>query len=345
MKVEREPFGQTKDGVSVEKYRLSNSGGLSVDLITYGALIQSVKAPDRDGRRGEISLGFDELSGYLGEHPYFGATVGRYANRIRDGRFELDGRSVELARNNGPNHLHGGDVGFDKHVWAAESFQEAGKAGVRFERVSPDGEEGYPGELSVVVTFTLDEQACLAIDYVAETDRLTAVNLTNHAYWNLRGAGSGDVGAHVLTIAADRWLPVDATQIPTGELASVEGTPMDFREPVAIGARIDATDGGYDHCYVLGEPATEPRFAARLKDPDSGRCLEVWTTEPGIQLYTGNFLDGIRGAGGRVFEPRGAVCLEAQRFPDSVHQPEFPSALLRPGERYTQRTEHRFSVD
>ncbi len=345
MRVEKDTFGSTADGLAVERFRLHNAAGVSVDLISYGAIVQSVKTPDRAGHRGEITLGFDALAGYLVEHPYFGAVIGRWANRIGGGRFTLDSVEYELACNNGPNHLHGGTHGFDRAVWSAESFQGDGLAGVRFRHASPDGDEGYPGTLDVTVTYTLDEESRLTIGYTATTDRPTPVNLTNHAYWNLSGAGSGDVLSHELQLAAEQYLPVDEGLIPTGELRGVDGTPMDFRTPMAIGSRFDEVEGGYDHCYVLGAPSEEPRFAARVVDRSSGRVLEVATTEPGIQLYTGNFLDGIAGTSGNVFEKHGALCLEAQHFPDAPNQPAFPNSILRPGETYRQVTVYAFGAE
>jgi aldose 1-epimerase len=345
-------FGRTAAGAVVERFTLESDSGVTVRLLSWGAILQSLAAPDRHGRPAEVTLGFDTLASYAGKHPYLGATVGRYANRIARGRFTLDGIEYTLAVNNGPNHLHGGLTGFDKAVWKAEPFTDAAasggrsRAGVRFRHLSPDGDEGYPGNLAVMVTYSLDDAGSLRIDYEATTDRPTVVNLTNHAYWNLAGAGSGDVLGHELILAAERFLPVDETLIPTGERRPVAGTPMDFRTGHAIGERIAATGGGYDHCFVLADsPRQVPALAAVLRDPRSGRVMRVLTTEPGIQLYTGNFLDGIHGAGGKVFHRHGALCLEAQRFPDTPNRPEFPSAVLRPGEAYRQTTIHEFAVD
>ena len=355
--VERTPFGTLADGTAVERFRLTKPGkGIEVDAITYGGIITSLKTPDRTGALGDIVLGFDTLDPYLAGTPYFGAIIGRYGNRIADGRFELDGEGYELARNNGPNHLHGGDVGFDKVVWEAESFEEAGGVGVRFSYTSPDGDEGYPGTLEVRVTYTLTDRDELVIDYVATTDAATPVNLTQHSYFNLAGEGQGDILEHELWIGASRFTPVDSTLIPTGELAAVEGTPFDFRTPTAIGARIDADDDqirmgpGYDHNFVLDEPPEgRPEdglvAAARVRDPGSGRTLEVRTEEPGLQFYAGNFLDGtLVGKSGRPYGHRSGFCLETQHFPDSPNQPGFPSTILRPGEEYRTRTVWAFGV-
>lgn len=345
MKQTVEYFGKTHDGDEVQGHLLENSSGLSLRLINYGAIVQSVRFAGRDGDPEEITLGFDRLDDYLHEHPYFGATIGRYGNRIAGGEFSLLGEDYKLAVNNGPNHLHGGLRGLDKVLWASEESRAPEAAGVRFNYSSPDGEEGYPGRLDVWVTYTLDEENRIIIEYEARTSAATPVNLTNHTYWNLSGAGSGDILGHELTLVSDSYLPVDENLIPTGDLAGVEGSPMDFRSPMPVGGRIKEVQGGYDHCYVLGDsPSQEPRPAAILRDPVSGRCMRVSTTEPGIQLYTGNFLDGIKGAGGEVFERHGAICLEAQHFPDSPNQPGFPSTILSPGDTYRQVTVHEFSV-
>lgn len=345
MNLVTEYFGQTHDGDEVRSYLMENSHGLAVRLIDYGAIVQSVRSPDRDGKQGEISLGFDRIKDYLGEHPYFGATVGRYANRIARGVFSLDGKTYKLAVNNGPNHLHGGLRGFDKVLWAGEGRNSRDFSQVRFSLTSPDGDEGYPGQLEVAVIYALDEQGRFSITYEALSDAPTPVNLTNHTYWNLSGAGMGDVLGHELSIISEFFLPTDEDLIPTGRQAGVGGGPMDFRSPVSIGEGIGEVEGGYDHCYVLGKRSSqEPRPAAILRDPVTGRCMRVSTTEPGIQLYTGNFLDGIKGAGGAVFNRHGAVCLEAQHFPDSPNRADFPSTILGPGERYRQVTVHEFSA-
>jgi aldose 1-epimerase len=317
-----------------------------VHAITYGGIITEVRVPDRDGRLGDVVLGFDRLDGYLREHPYFGAIVGRYANRIGNARFTLAGRTYTLAANNGRNHLHGGIRGFDKAIWHAEA---AGRNGVIFSLVSADGEEGYPGRLAVRVTYTLTEKNELIVDYHATTDKATPVNLTQHSYFNL--AGRGDILEHELMIDADRYTPVDSTLIPTGELASVDGTPLDFRKPTRIGARIDGTHPqlqpgrGYDHNWVLNRTGGQLQLAARVTEPSSGRVLEVSTTEPGVQFYSGNFLDGtLKGKSGQVYGRRAGLCLETQHFPDSPNRPEFPSTILEPGREYRTQTVFRFDV-
>lgn len=346
MTVEKTAFGQTPDGVDVELYTLTNAHGITVRIITYGALVTSIQLPDRDGNLGEVTLGFDTLDEYLAGHPYFGAICGRVANRIAHGKFTLDGVEYRLATNNGEHHLHGGLKGFDKVVWKADSFRNQDGVGVRFSYLSPDGDEGYPGNLSVTVTYTLTPGDELRIDYAAETDKATPLNLTNHTYWNFADAGAGDILDHRLTLPAQRYLPVDEGAIPSGELRSVRGTPMDFTRPTPIGERIDQVagePGGYDHCYVLDKkPGESLSLAAKVLAPRTGRVMEVYTTEPGIQLYTGNFLDGSLESRGAVFKKRHGFCLEAQHFPDSVHRPAFPSTILKPGETYTQRTVHKF---
>lgn len=352
--VTRSPFGVTREGEAVDLYTLTNAHGVEVRAMTYGGIIVSLKVPDREGRPGDVVLGYRDIAGYLEETPYFGAIIGRYGNRIGDARFRLDGDTYELAANNGPNHLHGGVRGFDKVVWAAEPFTLAGGVGVRFRRASPDGEEGYPGNLDVEVTYTLTDIDELAFEYRATTDKPTPVNLTQHSYFNLAGHGSGDVLGHRLTLNADQYTPVDEDLIPTGQLASLAGTPFDFRTPRAIGEDIAADHeqirfgGGYDHNFVLnreGAADGELVLAARVEEPGSGRTLEVLTTEPGLQFYSGNFLDGsITGKEGSVYAHRGGFCLETQHFPDSPNQPSFPSTILRPGAEYRSRTVLRFGV-
>jgi aldose 1-epimerase len=307
---------------------------MSASVMDYGALLVSLQAADREGRIGEITLGFDALEGYLGKHPYFGATVGRYANRISAARFTLDGSEVRLVANDGENHLHGGAVGFEHLLWEADAFEEEGTAGVCFSRVSPAGEEGYPGNLQVTATYTLTDMDELRIDFEAMTDRATPINLTNHAYFNLKG--SGDILGHQVHIAASRYTPVDAALIPTGKLVKVAGTPLDFTAPHSVGERLAAVPGGYDHNYVIDRKADGLLVcAARVEEPESGRMLEVFTTDPGIQFYTGNFLDGtLTGRGGVRYQPQAGFCLEPQKFPDSPNQPAFPSCILRPGEMY-----------
>lgn len=350
---ETHPFGATPDGDTVERITLRSPDGIELDVITYGATVTRLMALDRDGVPADVVLGHEWLESYLAGTPYFGAIVGRYGNRIADGRFTLDGTEYELAINNGPNHLHGGLVGFDKVIWEAEPYETESGSGVVLTYVSEAGEEGYPGELSVRVTYALTGSD-LRIDYEATTDAPTIVNLTHHGYWNLAGHGAGDILGHELTLAASRFTPVDETLIPTGELRAVEGTPFDFREPTAIGARIDAADeqlefgGGYDHNFVIDGWANdgELRPAAVLRDPASGRVMEVLTTEPGVQFYSGNFLDGSDiGKGGALYGHRTGLCLETQHFPDSPNQQGFPSTVLRPGETYRSTTVYRFSAE
>lgn len=339
-----EPFGETEEGVAVERYLLTNRNGMKVTVINYGATITSVEVPDRNGEFANVTLGFDKLRDYQERSPYFGCICGRYANRIALGKFTLDGIEYQLATNNGPHHLHGGERGFDRQVWRGTAFTRDDEAGVSLTLVSPDGEEGYPGELTTTVVYTLTNDNELKIDYTAHvTGKATVLNLTNHCYWNLGGAGSGDVLGHELMLACDHYLPVDDMFIPTGELKPVAGTPMDFTQPRAIGARIAEVMGGYDHCYVVNRQDDALVLAARLRDPRSGRVMEVRTTEPGIQLYTGNFLDGSKFSGG--FNKHAGVCLECQHFPDSPNRPEFPSVVLEPQQVYRQTTVHTFSVD
>lgn len=347
--VESKPFGQTKDGTPITVYSLINQRGVKARLIDYGATLISLETPDKSGKLANITLGFPNLDGYLQRHPYFGSTVGRYGNRIAGGKFKLDGKEYTLATNNGPNHLHGGLKGFDAVVWKAEPIKEPSAVGVKFAYTSQDGEEGYPGNLDVTVTYSLTNNNELRIEYEAKTDKATVVNLTNHAYWNLAGAGSGDILKHELTLAADQYLPIDDTSIPTGKPAEVKGTPFDFTTPHAIGERIGDLKKephktkGYDHCYVLRGQEGKLALAARVKDPASGRIMEIFTTEPGIQLYCGNFLGGGAGEGG--YKQHDAFCLETQHYPDSPNQPQFPSTTLRPGETYKSTTVHKFSVE
>ncbi len=348
MKLTKEPFGKTAGGEEVELYTLTNSHGMQVKIMTYGAIVVSVETPDRDGKLANVNLGFDNLDMYLKGHPYFGAIIGRYGNRIAGGKFTLDGKEYTLAVNNGPNHLHGGLKGFDKAVWkvaASVADNEQKAAHVIFHHSSPDGDEGYPGKFDVTVTYTLTNDNELQIHYLAKTDKPTVFNLTNHCYWNLAGAGSGDVLKHELTLHCDRHLPVDATSIPRGEEQDVAGTPMDFRTQTAIGARIAQVEGGgYDHNYIInGYDGKSLKSAARMVDPGSGRVMEILTTEPGIQFYTGNGLGN--DAGSAHAGKHGAFCLETQHYPDSPNKPAFPTVVLKPGEDYTSTTVHRFSVE
>ena len=348
--VSRAAFGTTGDGKAVEIYTLTNAHGLEMRVISYGGIITSLKVPDRSGHLGDIVLGFDTIDGYLKDPPYFGALIGRYGNRIAKGQFTLDGNTFKLATNNGPNHLHGGVKGFDKVLWKVVPGTDSTGVSVTLSRTSPDGEEGYPGNLQATVRYTLTDKSELAIDYRATTDNATLVNLTQHSYFNLAD-DSGDILGHELTIHASRYTPVDATLIPTGELATVDGTPFDFRKATAIGARIAADNvqlkngGGYDHNWVLDRSGSGLKPAARLVDPKSGRMLEVATTEPGLQFYSGNFLDGsITGKGGRVYRRRTGLCLETQHYPDSPNHPNFPSSILKPGQTYSSQTVFTFGV-
>lgn len=349
MSIEKSAYGKTKDGDSVSLFTCTNESGLVLTLTDYGATVVSVETPDKAGKLANITLGFKSLDGYLQRHPYFGSTVGRYGNRIAKGKFSLDGKEYKLATNNGPNHLHGGVKGFDAQMWKAEQIKAADSVGVKFTLKSPDGDEGYPGTLDVWVTYTLTNANELVMAYEAKTDKPTVLNLTNHNYWNLGGAGSGDILKHVLTLTADKYLPIDTTSIPLGEPAPVKGTVMDFTEPHAIGERIaelkkdDNGTRGYDHCYVLRGQDGKLALAARVKDPASGRVMEVYTTEPGIQLYTGNFLGGGEGEAG--YKQHDAFCLETQHYPDSPNQPKFPSTVLKPGQTFKSTTKHLFKVE
>lgn len=343
MELQRKPYGNTPEGTEVDIFTMNNSAGITVRVITFGCIITSVQTPDRDGNKGEITLGFDSLEGYLAGHPYFGSLVGRFANRIAAGRFELEGSRYTLACNEkGITHLHGGTVGFDKRLWTAEEIRDNDSAGVRFSYTSPDGEEGYPGQLEVTATYSLSEANELSFDYRARTTKATPINLTNHTYWNLSGPGSGTVYDHLLSLNCSRYVPTNEQLIPTGEVLSVEDTPLDFRKQKAIGRDIAQLPVGYDHCFIADREGPEPAAIARLYDPASGRGFELSTTKPAVQLYTGNFLDGIRGAGGATFDKHGALCLETEYYPDAVNRPEFPSAVLHPGETYHHTTVQRF---
>jgi aldose 1-epimerase len=346
MSISKQSWGKTPEGAEVDLYTLANANGLRVKIMTYGATITAVEVPDRQGKSENVTLCRDSLADYLKGHPFFGSTVGRYANRIAKGKFTLNGKQYTLATNDHANHLHGGRKGFDKVVWKAEPFESDNEVGVVFSHESPDGDEGYPGALSVRVTYSLTGDNELKMAYWAKTDKPTVVNLTNHTYWNLENGGQSDVLAHEVTINADRYLPVDAGLIPLGELKSVKGTPMDFLQPNTIGARIKQVEGGYDHCYVLNrEPAEKGlSLAARVVAPKSGRVMEVYTTQPAVQFYTGNFLDGTLHAGGKTYGQHFGFCLETQHYPDSPNQPAFPATLLKPGEEYQQVTVHKFSV-
>jgi aldose 1-epimerase len=345
--VEKKEFGKTADGTAVDLYVLTNAHGMQAKVTTYGAILTELHVPDKSGKLDDVVLGFDNLESYLKGHPHFGATVGRVANRIAKGRFTLNGKEYKLAINNGPNSLHGGLIGFDKKVWQARTMQEPDSVAVTFTYRSPDGEEGYPGNLDTSVTYTLTNQNELRIDYTATTDKSTPVNLTNHSYFNLAGAASGDILGHELTIMSDEYTPTDGTGIPTGEVKPVRGTPLDFTRPTPIGARIDQFPAtkGYDHNFVLrGQPGTL-RLAAVVRELRSGRTMEMLTTEPCVQLYTANGLDGkLKGKGGAGYPKHGAFCLEAQHTPDSVNHPSFPSVILEPGQTYQQTTVYKFSA-
>src|ERR1700730_8429540 len=345
-----QPFGKTRAGAPAELFALTNSKGMQADIMTYGGILVSLKVPDRSGNLSDVVLGFDSLDGYQSNPaPYFGALIGRYGNRIGGARFTLNGTQYKLAQNNGPNHLHGGLRGFDKVVWKA---RRPDARSLELTYLSKDGEEGYPGNLTAVVTYTLTENNELKLDYRATTDKDTVLNLTNHSYFNLAGQGEGDVLGHQILINADRFTPVDSGLIPTGELRSVEGTPFDFRQARAIGERIDAPDEqlkfgkGYDQNFVLNRSGSGLELAARVTEPKSGRVIEVLTTEPGVQFYTGNFLDGsIRGKGSKLYGRRYGLCLETQHFPDSPNKPNFPSVVLKPGAQYQTTTVYKFSAN
>ena len=350
MDIQKEIFGKTQQGVQVDLYTLTNANGVVAKITNYGAIVVSLEVPDRKGKMADVVLGYDTLAEYIKDTPYFGAIVGRYGNRIAKGKFTLDGVEYKLATNNGENHLHGGIVGFDKVVWDAEPIKQADAVGLKLTYLSKDGEEGYPGNLTSTVCYYLTNDNELKIEYKATTDKATPINLTHHSYFNLAGQGTCDILAHQLMINADRFTPVDATLIPTGELRAVKGTTFDFTKPTPIGDRIDQDDEqlkfgkGYDHNFVLNSSDGSLALAARVTEPTSGRIMEVYTTEPGIQFYSGNFLDGSNvGKGGKVYKHRYGFCLETQHFPDSPNKPDFPSVTLKPGEKYTCTTVYKFS--
>jgi aldose 1-epimerase len=349
--VTKQVWGKTAAGEAVDLYTLTNGKGASVQIATLGGTVVSLKVPDKAGTLGDVVLGFDSLDGYLGTHPFFGVLVGRYGNRIGKAAFTLDGKAYTLAKNNGANSLHGGLKGFDKYVWKTREVASPDGQTIELTHVSPDGDEGFPGTLSVTVRYTWTDANSLRIDYTATTDKPTVVNLTNHAYFNLSAGASATILDHTLQLSADKYTPVDKGLIPTGELRAVAGSPFDFSTARRIGESIDAEDeqirfgGGYDHNFVLrGQPGTL-RMAARVADPVSGRIMEVTTTEPGVQFYTGNFLDGsIKGRGGKPYVKRSGLCLETQHYPDSPNKPDFPSVVLRPGQTYKTTTQYTFSV-
>lgn len=339
-------FGRLPAGQAVELYTLQNTRGVTLKVMTYGAIITELRVPDRDGKFDDIVLGFDNLEGYLKGHPYFGAVVGRYANRIAKGKFTLEGKTYTLATNNFPNALHGGLKGFDKVVWTAAPKSVTNGEAIRFTYTSRDGEEGYPGTMNVTVTYTLTNDNELRMDYEATTDQDTVVNLTNHTYWNL--AGGGDIYGHELTLSADRFTPVDDTLIPTGDIVPVKGTPMDFTTAKPIGRDLKQLKNdpqGYDHNFVLRSSGGKLAPCAVVHDPKSGRTLTITTDQPGVQFYSGNFLDGtLTGKGGQVYQQHNALCLETQHFPDSPNQPNFPSVVLHPGQTYKTSTVHQFTA-
>ncbi|HSJ04853.1 MAG TPA: aldose epimerase family protein [Verrucomicrobium sp.] len=349
MTINEQPWGQTKDGQEVKLFTLTNGKGMEAKISSYGGIIVSLTAPDKSGKFEDVVLGFDTLAEYEKSNPFFGCITGRYANRIAGGKFSLNGREYILAKNNGPNHLHGGRAGFDKKVWTARTIRRSGGVGIELSYTSPDGEEGYPGALECKVSYLLTNDNALEIEYKATTDKPTIVNLTNHSYFNLAGEGSGKILDHELSLNADYYSPTDDTQIPTGERAPVAGTPLDFTSPQKIGARIGSDfkairqGQGYDHNFIInGSSGLRP--AARVRDPKSGRVMEVLTTEPAVQLYTANGL-GVTGKQGHKYGARHAFCLETQHFPDSPNRPEFPSTTLSPGDSYQHTCIYKFSVE
>ncbi len=349
MNISKQPFGHTADETLVDLYTLINDSGMEIKISNYGGTIVSILTPDQTGALADIVLGFDRLAGYVQAQPFLGALIGRYANRIAQGRFTLNGVDYSLAQNDGPNHLHGGLMGFDKVIWQAMPFESEDEVGLSLNYQSVDQEEGYPGSLDVQVRYTLTNDQALKIDYIATTDQDTIVNLTNHTYFNL--AGAGNILKHEVTLNADRFTPINETLIPTGEFRRVADTPMDFTHSIAIGDRIDQPDEqlnfgrGYDHNWVLNKPDGRLTLAATVYEPTTGRVLETYTSQPGVQFYTGNFLDGtLIGKGGQPIQKHAGFCLETQHFPDSPNQPAFPSAVLKPGETYAQTTIYRFGV-
>lgn len=348
--ISKEAFGQLPDGQQADLYTLTNANGMTVNITNYGGIITKLTAPDKNGQWADVVLGFDSLAPYLSGHPFFGALVGRYGNRIAKGKFKLNGQEYSLAINNGPNALHGGTKGFDKVIWKATEIKQDSVVGLQLEYTSKDMEEGYPGNLTVKVVYTLDNDNALTIDYTATTDKPTVVNLTNHSYFNLTGL-KRDILDHEVTIESDSIVPVDTTLIPTGKLRAVEGTPFDFRKATKIGAGINkiedeqiAAGGGYDHCWVLKRSGDGLVQFATVREPESGRVMEVFTTEPAVQFYTGNFLDGKLTGKGATYSKRFGLCLETEHYPDSPNQPQFPTTTLNPGETYKTTTKYKFSA-
>ncbi len=344
MGITKEPFGKPSYGQTIDQYTLTNSNGLKAKIITFGGYITSLQVPDRNGKLADIVLGYDTLEQYLNDIAYLGALVGRYANRIAKGKFTLNGVEYTLATNNGPNHLHGGIKGFNKVIWNAQPIDDPNGPGLKLTYLSKDGEEGFPGTLSCTVIYTLTNNNELKISYEATTDQTTIVNLTSHSYFNLAGHNSGDILGHVLMINADNYTPADETLIPTGQIAAVKGTNVDFTKSITIGARIAKVAGGYDHNFVLNNKKGKLELAARVYEPKTGRVMEIYTTEPGIQFYSGNFLDGSAKGKGAVYKKHYGFCLETQHYPDSPNKPDFPSVVLKPGEKYTHLTVHKFST-
>ena len=349
--VTQKPYGSLPDGAEASLFTLTNASGMKMEVTNYGGIITSLWVPDRDGKLEDVVLGHDSLGGYVASNPYFGAIIGRYGNRIGGGTFSIEGEEYTLPTNDGPNHLHGGEKGYDKVLWAAASFQTDSTVGVVFTRTSPDGEQGYPGNLEAKVSYTLTNDNRLVFDYEASTDKPTVVNLTNHSYFNLSGNPEQTILDHQLELAADRFLPVDKGLIPTGELRPVAGTPFDFQQPTTIGARIQQENEqltfglGYDHCWVFADDSEALTYGGSLYEPSSGRLMKFYTTEPAIQFYSGNFLDGtLEGKGGTAYAQRTGLCLETQHYPDSPNKPEFPSTQLNPGETYRSQSVYEFGV-
>ena len=343
MSISKEPFG-TIDDSAVDLYTLTNPNGLVAKITNYGGTVTSLKVPDKTGKLADVVLGYETLDEYLQSTPYFGSIIGRFANRISGGKFTLDGVEYSLAKNVGQNALHGGNKGFDKVVWAAEKIENENRACLKLTYTSKDMEEGYPGNLACTVIYSLTNDDELKIEYEAVTDKPTVVNLTSHSYFNLAGHDSGDILAHELTINADQFTPTDNTLIATGKIEPVKGTPLDFNRPAVIGARIGQVDGGYDHNFVLNSSDGSPASAGRVYEPTTGRVMEVFTTEPGMQFYSGNFLDDSHKGKGTTYNKHSGFCLETQQFPNSPNRPHFPSTVLRPGEKYTQLTIYKFSA-
>jgi aldose 1-epimerase len=354
--VNQAPFGKTPDGTPVDIYTLRNGKGMEARIMTYGGIVESLKAPDKNGKFDDVVLGFDKLDGYTKDSyvkacPYFGALIGRYGNRIGAAKFTLEGQTYTLATNNGANSLHGGIKGFDKVVWQGKSYITPNGPALELSYVSKDGEEGFPGNLSVTAIYTLTDSNELRLDFKATTDKPTVCNLTHHSYFNLQGQGNGDILGHLVYINSDKTTPVDNGLIPTGDFASVDGTPFDFRKPTAIGARINDPDTvlqygpGYDHNWVINKPAGQLGLMARVAEPTTGRVMEVWSSEPGLQFYAGNFLDGsLTGKDGKVYQRRNGFCMEPQHYPDSPNKPQFPSTELKPGETYQTTIIYKFSA-